>query len=102
MLEKQLVQKSAVLNVKAVPILYKKYLLLLVLYASLVITLFAVVLKEHILLSYAKVVYSVSFSGHTFCFLKNNIQTVNAFLSNSKLIFHRKAISAYIKQETDK
>lgn len=68
MLEKQLIQKSAVLNVKAVPILYKKYVLLLVLYASLVITLFAVVLKDHILFSYANVVYSVSFSIHTFCF----------------------------------
>lgn len=79
-LEKQLVQKSGVLNVKAVPILYKKYLLLLVLYASLMITLFAVVLKEHILLCYANVVYSVSLSVHTFCILKNSIQTVNAFV----------------------
>lgn len=57
MLEKPLVQKSAVLNVKAVLILYKKYLLLLVLYASLMITLFAVVLKVHLLLSYVNVVY---------------------------------------------
>lgn len=58
-LEKQLVQKSAVLNIKAVLILYKKYLLFLVLYASLMITLFAVVLKVHMLLSYGNVVYSV-------------------------------------------
>lgn len=47
------------LNVKAVLMFYKKYLFLLVLYASLMVTLFAAVLKVHILLSYGNVVYSV-------------------------------------------
>lgn len=78
-LEKQQVRKSAVLNVKAVLTLYKKYLFLLVLYASLMVTLFAAVLKVHILLSYGNVVYSVSFSVPAFCFLKTSIWTVNAF-----------------------
>lgn len=47
------------LNLKAVLILFSKYLLILVLYASLLITLVGGALKVHILLSSVGVVYFV-------------------------------------------